>query len=222
MTSAGLGVILLGPPGAGKGSEAVLIEKRFEIPHISTGDMLRQQIRSGSELGRLAATFIEKGHLVPDKVVVDMVIDRLSWSDCANGFLLDGFPRSVGQAQALEASGHVVTHVILLEVDEEILVGRITGRRSCPSCGRVYHVVNGPSVDGIHCDSCPDVELIVRRDDSEETVRSRLAEYHATTEPLVNFYRERGLLRVVDGSGTVGEVFTRLLAVMPGVEVTEE
>ena len=222
MTSAGLGVILLGPPGSGKGSEAALIQKRFGIPHISTGDMLRQQIRLGSELGKLAATFIEKGHLVPDKVVVDMVIGRLNSEDCADGFLLDGFPRSVGQAQALASSGHKVTNVILLDVSEKVLVGRITGRRSCPSCGRVYHAVNGPSKDGVHCDSCPDVELIVRHDDSEETVKSRLVEYFATTEPLVNYYRERGLLQVVDGIGTVDEVFVRVLEAMTVDAGTEE
>jgi adenylate kinase len=215
MTSARLGVILLGPPGAGKGSEAALFVERFGIPHISTGDMLREQIRTGTELGILAATFIEKGLLVPDRVVVDMVSDRLNRSDCENGFLLDGFPRSVGQAEALASSGHRITDVILLDVDEELLVRRITSRRSCPRCGRVYNVVTLPSADGIHCDACPDVELIIRKDDGEATIRARLREYNATTAPLIEWYGARGLLKCVDGTGTVNEVFDRILKVMP-------
>ncbi|HNU68729.1 MAG TPA: adenylate kinase [Myxococcota bacterium] len=222
MTSARLGVILLGPPGAGKGSEAELIVERYGIPHISTGDMLRQQIRSGTELGRLAATFIEKGLLVPDKVVVDMVSDRLGWSDCENGFLLDGFPRSVGQAEALHASGHTVTDVILLDVGDELIVRRITSRRSCPACGRVYNVVTLPSRDGVHCDSCQDVELIVRADDGEATIRNRLREYQAMTAPLVEWYGARGLLKRVNGEGTVDEVFVRILEVISVGGSTEE
>lgn len=221
MTAAGLGVILLGPPGAGKGSEAVLIEKRFGIPHISTGDMLRAQIRTGTVLGKLAATFIEKGQLVPDEVVVGMVMDRLSRDDCGKGFLLDGFPRSIAQADALERAGIRVDHVILLEAGEELLVVRITGRMTCPNCGKVYNVITGPSADRVHCDACPGVELVVRADDSEETVRRRLREYHATTAPLVGYYGERGLLRSVDGTGTPDEVFVRILRVLPGGAGTE-
>jgi len=210
MTAPRLGVILLGPPGAGKGSEAVLIEKRYGIPHISTGDMLRTQISQGTDLGRLAAGFIEKGLLVPDQVVVDMVMDRLSGDDCGRGFLLDGFPRSIAQAEALSRAGVGVDHVVLLEVDEELLVTRITGRRTCPACGRIYNVKTGPSADGVHCDACPGIELVVRSDDSETTVRRRLREYRATTEPLIGYYSERGLLRPVDGAGTPDEVFVRI------------
>ncbi|HPB50303.1 MAG TPA: adenylate kinase [Myxococcota bacterium] len=221
MTPAALGVILLGPPGAGKGSEAVLIQERYGIPHISTGDMLRQQIRSGSELGKLAAAFIEKGHLVPDSVVIDMVIERLSRDDCARGFLLDGFPRSIAQAQALDEAGVAITHVILLEVDDELLITRISGRRTCPDCGRVYNVVTGPSRDGVHCDACREAVLTVRADDSVDTVRSRLQEYAATTAPLIGYYRERGLLRAVEGSGTPLEVFVRIKEVL-GVEGLSE
>ncbi len=214
MTPSALGVILLGPPGSGKGSEALLIEKHFGIPHISTGDMLRAQIRSGSALGRLAASFIEKGSLVPDQVVVDMVMDRLSRDDCGKGFLLDGFPRSIVQADALAKAGARVDHVVLLEVGEELLVVRITGRRTCPDCGRVYNVVTGPSADGVHCDACPGVELVVRGDDTEETVRNRLREYHVNTAPLVGYYADRGLLRPVDGTGTPQEVFVRIERVL--------
>lgn len=214
MTASRLGVILLGPPGAGKGSEAVLIEKRYGIPHISTGDMLRAQISQGTALGRLAAGFIEKGLLVPDQVVVDMVMDRLSGADCGRGFLLDGFPRSIAQAEALSNAGVRVDHVVLLEVDEELLVTRITGRRTCPSCGRIYNVKTGPSADRVHCDACPGIELVVRMDDSEATVRRRLREYRATTEPLIGYYSERGLLRPVDGAGTPDEVFVRIESIL--------
>lgn len=222
MTVTGLRVIMLGPPGAGKGTQALRLVEKLKIANISTGEMLRNEIRPGTAIGRKASEFIEKGLLVPDEVVVQIVRDRISRDDCRAGYVLDGFPRTVVQAEALDQVGVEVNHAALISVDEEKLVRRITGRRTCPSCGRVWHVDFDPCADGVHCDVCTDVELIIRKDDCEETVRRRLVEYHAKTVPVAEYYRSKGLLRVVDGNGPIDVVFCRLLEALGFVCESEE
>ena len=190
-------IVLLGAPGAGKGTQAALIAKEYNIPHISTGDILRRNIKEQTELGKLAKSYIDKGALVPDEVVIDIVKDRLSESDAKNGFVLDGFPRSVRQAEILddmlEKSGDKITSVIYIKVDDEEIVNRLTGRMICSKCQAPYHVRDHkPAVEG-KCDKCGG-DLIVRDDDNPETIRKRLKVFHETTFPLVKFYSERGLL----------------------------
>ena len=196
-------IILLGAPGAGKGTNAKRISSFYKIPHISTGDMFREAIKNKTPLGELASSYISKGHLVPDEVTIGLVKERLSKEDCANGYLLDGFPRTIPQAEALEEIGkelnRPINHVINVDVPEEVLVARICGRRVCKVCGAPYHVTNMPSkVEGV-CDLCGG-ELIQRKDDNEETLKARLEEYHHNTEPLIKFYDNLGLLADVDGT----------------------
>ncbi len=215
-----MNLILLGAPGAGKGSQAAHLVKKLQVPHVSTGDMLREARRSGTELGRKAAEYMDAGKLVPDEVVIGLVEERLSRPDAAKGFILDGFPRTVGQADALLAlldrMGRKVDHVLLLDVPEEVLVRRLSGRRSCPKCGRPYHVeFTPPKRDGL-CDDCG-AELVWREDDRPEAVRQRLKVYEEQTAPLIDYFERKGLLRRVDGQGTVEEVLGRVLAVL-GVE----
>ena len=196
-------IILLGAPGAGKGTNAKRIVALYNIPHISTGDMFREAIKNKTPLGELASSYISKGLLVPDEVTIGLVKERLAKDDCKNGYLLDGFPRTIKQAEALKEIGaelnRSVNHVINVEVPEAVLVSRICGRRVCKVCGAPYHITNmPPKVDGI-CDLCGG-ELIQRKDDNEETLKSRLAEYHQNTEPLIKFYKDLGLLSEIDGT----------------------
>ena len=208
-----MNLIFLGAPGAGKGTQAKRVEGALGLPQISTGDMLRAAVRDETKLGLEANEYMKRGDLVPDEVVVGIVKDRLTEGDCASGFILDGFPRTVPQADALAAAGVAIDHVIDFEVPQSELVGRLTGRRSCPACGAMFHVMfRAPEQDGI-CDDCGG-DLIQRADDNEETVSSRLAVYGEKTQPLIDYYRERGLLRNVNGTGGLDEVFAAVLAVV--------
>lgn len=210
-------MILLGPPGAGKGTQAKAITGRFGIPQISTGDILRSAVRDGSPMGTLARSYMDSGALVPDDVVVGIVCERLQQDDCRSGFILDGFPRTVAQADSLHKTllkmNYPLQSVISLSVDEEALVERLTGRRSCRSCGLGYHVKFSPArFDGV-CDSCG-AELIQREDDREETIRHRLSVYRDQTSPLIGYYGEQGLLSDVDGMENITVVRDKIFAVL--------
>lgn len=205
-----MNLIFLGPPGAGKGTQAVRVCERLGIPQISTGDILRRAIKNETPTGLAAKAYIDKGQLVPDSVVIDIVRERLEHEDCKGGFLLDGFPRTVAQAEALEGFARIDA-VIDIDVSDEKLVERLSGRRVCLSCGGTYHVsrLNGSTT----CEKCGS-ELIQRDDDKAETVLSRLTVYHAQTEPLIAFYTQRGLLRRVDGAQTVDDCYAAILGAL--------
>lgn len=202
-------LLIMGPPGAGKGTQAETLTKRLSIPHISTGDMFRKAISEGTQLGKEAKSYMDKGELVPDEVTIGIVRERLSESDCNQGFLLDGFPRTVTQGEALEQIlknlGANLDMVLNIKVSDEKLVARLTGRRICRDCGTGYHVLYNPPIAVGVCDKCGG-ELYQRSDDSEETAINRLAVYHQNTAPLMDFYRERGLLKDIDGDGPISEV----------------
>lgn len=200
-------MIFLGPPGAGKGTQAVRVCERLGIPQISTGDILRRAIKDQTPTGLAAKSYIDKGQLVPDSVVIDIVRERLAQDDCANGYLLDGFPRTVPQAQALATFADIDV-VIDIEVSDEALTKRLSGRRVCLACGGTYHVatLNGATT----CAKCG-AELIQRDDDKAETVLNRLSVYHAQTAPLIDFYTEKGLLKAVDGAKPMDECFNAIL-----------
>lgn len=201
-------LIFLGPPGAGKGTQAAIISKTLGIPTISTGDMLRAATKEGTEVGLKAKSYMDAGSLVPDEVIIGIVKERLQKPDCTKGYILDGVPRTLAQAQALEDEGIVFDKVISLEVNDEAIVERMSGRRVCSRCGEPYHVLSKrPKTEGV-CDSCGG-ELVQRADDKAETVRFRLEVYHTETEPLKRFYQERGLLREVSGSGRTIEETTQ-------------
>lgn len=210
-------IILLGAPGVGKGTQAKRLVEQLGVPHISTGDMLREARAAGTDLGKKAQAFMDAGQLVPDDLVIALVRERLARPDCAAGYILDGFPRTVAQAEALRAAGVVIEAVIDIGVPEADLVRRLAGRRSCAACGRVYHVEASPSRDGVHCDACGSA-LIVRDDDREETVRNRLRVYGEKTAPLTAWYGSAGVLKTVDGTRTPGEVLASILAIL-GVPV---
>ena len=197
-----MNLILLGAPGAGKGTQAELLVKKLAIPAISTGNMLREAMANGTELGKKAKQYMDEGSLVPDELILGIVADRVSQPDCQKGFILDGVPRTLAQAEALEAKGVKIDHVVSIEVDDAQIEGRMTGRRVCSKCGASYHVVaNSPKSEGI-CDACGG-ELIVRKDDKPETVRHRLEVYHASTEVLKDFYGKLGRLRLVNGDQSI-------------------
>ncbi len=202
-------LILLGPPGAGKGTQAKMLCSHFGIPQISTGDILREAVRNQSPMGVKAKTYMDAGALVPDDVVVGIVKERLLADDCRKGFVLDGFPRTVAQAdalkQALAEMGIALDAVVSLEVDAEVLVERLAGRRTCKECGKGYHVKFDPAREPGICDVCGG-ELVQREDDREETIRKRLTVYREQTAPLVDYYKDEGLLRRVDGMGPMDEV----------------
>ena len=205
-----MNVIFLGPPGAGKGTQAVRVCERLGIPQISTGDILRRAIKDQTPTGLAAKSYIDKGQLVPDSVVIDIVRERLVQDDCKNGYLLDGFPRTVAQAEALEGFAKIDA-VVDIDVSDEKLVARLSGRRVCLSCGGTYHVsqLNG----SMTCAKCGN-ELIQRADDKAETVLSRLTVYHAQTEPLIDFYTQRGLLKEIDGAQPMDDCYAAILAVL--------
>lgn len=208
-------LILLGAPGAGKGTQAVIISQKLNIPHISTGDIFRANIKEGTELGIKAKQYIDQGLLVPDDLTVSIVKDRIQKDDCKNGFLLDGFPRTIPQAwqldDALKNMDLKLDAVINLEVPDNIIVKRMAGRRVCKGCGMVYHVVNNPpKTEGI-CDSCGS-ELIIRDDDREETVLERLKVYHEQTETLIGYYSDKGLLLNFDGTKNIAETTSEIMA----------
>ena len=214
-------LVLLGPPGAGKGTQASHIASAFAVPHIATGDIFRQNVRKGTALGSEAKAYMDSGDLVPDDIVVRMVDDRLRQDDAAKGFLLDGFPRTVPQAVALEdllvRLEAPLDVVLRFGISEGEVVSRITKRRTCPVDGSVYHLDNHPPNVPGKCDECG-ADLVHRADDTEEVVRRRLEEYHAKTEPLERFYWDRGLLREVDGLGPVEEVTNRVLDLLDDIE----
>lgn len=205
-----MNIILLGPPGAGKGTQAERLEKSHGLIQLSTGQMLREQVASGSQLGREAKTIMDAGRLVPDDLVVRIVAERLADGDLGNGFILDGFPRTTDQAMALDAlldEKHIsLDGVVEMKVDDDLLTERITGRFSCAKCGAGYHdKYKPPKVPG-QCDVCGSTEFTRRSDDNEETVRKRLAEYHERTEPIASYYADKGLLLEVDGMGSIDDV----------------
>ena len=186
-----MNIIFLGAPGAGKGTQAEIVSERFGIPAISTGAIIREAIKTGTEMGLEARKFTEKGALVPDEVVIGIIKERLAKDDCQKGFILDGFPRTVPQAEALDQMGVSIDRVVSIEVSDERIIERMCGRRVCPACGATYHTVSLPSKDGKTCDKCG-VELAVRKDDEPEVVKSRLEIFHSTTEPLKAYYEKTG------------------------------
>lgn len=214
-----MNILFMGPPGAGKGTQAEAIVNEFGIPHISTGDAFRLAIKQGTPVGLKAKEFIDQGLLVPDDVTVGIVRERLQQSDCEKGFLLDGFPRTLSQAEALEellgGLGRKLEHVINLKVDRDKLLARLTGRRICKSCGSTFHVIFNPPVQEGVCDKCGG-ELYQRSDDNEESVGTRLDEYINKTAPLLSFYEDKGLLRQVDGEQEIGAVSKEIVSILRG------
>ena len=208
-----MNLILLGAPGAGKGTQAELIVEKLGIPSISTGNMLREAIRNGSDLGKKVKQYMDEGSLVPDDLVLSIVAERVTQPDCSNGFILDGVPRTLAQAEALDAKGVKIDHVVSIEVDDSVIEGRMTGRRVCSSCGASYHIVaNPPKTEGV-CDLCAG-ELIIRKDDAPETVRHRLEVYHASTEILKSYYDKQGKLRLVEGNQAIEDINEQILKVI--------
>ena len=210
-------IIMLGAPGAGKGTQAKMIAAKYGIPHVSTGDIFRANIKNGTELGKKAKTYMDAGQLVPDSLTVDLLIDRISQADCANGYVLDGFPRTIPQAQCLEdalaARGEAVDYAINVEVPDSNIVNRMGGRRACVTCGATYHIVHiPPKKEGI-CDKCGS-ELILRDDDKPETVQNRLKVYHEQTQPLIDFYSKKGVLKEVDGTQDMNAVFEDIVKIL--------
>lgn len=210
-------VILLGPPGSGKGTQAHKMVERYHIPQISTGDILRAAVKEKTPLGVEAQGYMDQGRLVPDEVVVGIVRDRFKASDCNGGFILDGFPRTVPQAEALDSTlGEMkrgIDHCVSIEVDSNELISRLTGRRTCRSCGAMYHLTFGPPKKEGVCDTCGG-ELYQRDDDQEETIRARLQVYKEQTAPLIEYYREKGLLRAIDGMGAIEKIFEEIVKVI--------
>ncbi len=206
-------IILLGAPGAGKGTQAEQISLKLDIPSISTGFIIRQAIADKTEIGIMAKDLIDKGQLLPDDVVIKLLLERIKSDDCKNGYILDGFPRTIAQAEALEEHGIKIDKVVDIDLPDDIIVERLSGRRECSECGRTYHIShNKPSVEG-KCDSCGG-ELVRRKDDEPETIKNRLAVYHKQTEPLIAFYKERGLLLKIDGQGEVATTTDKVFEAM--------
>ena len=210
-------IIMLGAPGAGKGTQAKRIAEKYSIPHISTGDIFRANIKNGTELGKKAKTYMDQGLLVPDELVVDLVVDRLNQDDCANGCVLDGFPRTIPQAEALDialtAIGQSVDYAINVEVPDQNIVHRMSGRRACVNCGATYHVVYAPTKVENICDTCQG-ELILRDDDKPETVQKRLNVYHEQTQPLLDYYTKKNILVEVDGTVDIDDVFAAIVKIL--------
>lgn len=210
-------IVMLGAPGAGKGTQAKKITAKYSIPHISTGDIFRANIKNGTELGKKAKTYMDQGLLVPDELVVDLVVDRVNQKDCTNGYVLDGFPRTIPQAEALDAAltemGQSVDYAINVEVPDENIVQRMSGRRACVKCGATYHVVYAPTQEENICDACHG-ELILRDDDKPETVQKRLNVYHEQTQPLIDYYTKQEKLVEVDGTIDIEDVFQAIVKVL--------
>lgn len=210
-------IIMLGAPGAGKGTQAKMIADKYNIPHISTGDIFRANIKNGTELGKKAKEYMDKGQLVPDELTLDLVMDRFKQDDCKNGYVLDGFPRTIPQAEALtaalEKNGEKVDYAIDVDVPDENIVRRMGGRRACITCGATYHIVYNPTKVEGKCDKC-DGELIIRDDDKPETVLNRLDVYHKQTQPLIDYYKSQGILRTVDGTIDMNDVFAAIIDIL--------
>lgn len=210
-------IVMLGAPGAGKGTQAEMIAEKYHIPHISTGDIFRANIKNGTELGKKAKSYMDAGDLVPDELTCDLVIDRVAQDDCKDGYILDGFPRTIPQAEVfteqLAKKNDAIDYAIDVEVPDENIVKRMSGRRSCPNCGATYHIqFIPPKKDGV-CDVCG-TALVQRDDDKPETVRNRLDVYHRSTQPLIDFYKEKGSLRVVDGTQDMKDVFAAIINIL--------
>ena len=210
-------IVMLGAPGAGKGTQAIKIADKYDIPHISTGDIFRANIKGGTELGQKAKSYIDKGELVPDEVTIGMLLDRIAQDDCKNGYVLDGFPRTILQAEslteALKSQGDRIDFALNIDVPDEAIIKRMSGRRACPKCGATYHIVYAaPKTENI-CDKCG-TELIIRSDDKPETVKDRLNVYHQQTEPLIAYYKTAGVLREVDGTQELPKVFEDVVAIL--------
>lgn len=210
-------IIMLGAPGAGKGTQAKMIASKYGVPHISTGDIFRANIKNGTELGMEAKKYMDQGLLVPDELTVRILLDRVAQADCANGYVLDGFPRTIPQAkvldEALEKLGDKIDYAIDVDVPDENIIRRMSGRRACLTCGATYHIEHiPPKKEGI-CDTCGS-ELVLRDDDKAETVKNRLDVYHKQTQPLIDFYTEKGVLKSVDGTVPMEEVFASITAIL--------
>ncbi|MBD5552072.1 MAG: adenylate kinase [Lachnospiraceae bacterium] len=210
-------IIMLGAPGAGKGTQAEMISEKYNLPHISTGDIFRANIKNGTELGKEAKGYMDKGLLVPDELTVRILLDRVAKEDCKNGYILDGFPRNIPQAEVLDAElnklGDKIDAAIDIEVPDESIIKRMIGRRACVSCGATYHLENvPPKKEGI-CDKCGD-KLILRDDDREETVKNRLNVYHEQTQPLIDFYQRKGVLKSLDGTKDMMDVFQEITEIL--------
>ncbi len=206
-------IIMLGAPGAGKGTQAKMIAEKYGIPHISTGDIFRANLKEGTELGKKAKEYMDQGLLVPDELTVDLVVDRLQKEDCKKGFILDGFPRTIGQAEALKNANQGLDYAINVDVPDENIIRRMGGRRACLECGATYHIVYNPTkTEGI-CDSCAK-ELVLREDDKPETVKKRLDVYHDQTQPLIEYYDKIGILKTVDGTQDMETVFHDIIAIL--------
>lgn len=210
-------IIMLGAPGAGKGTQAKQIADKYSIPHISTGDIFRVNIKNGTELGKKAKQYMDQGALVPDELTCDLVMDRIQQDDCKNGFVLDGFPRTIPQAEALDAAlgkiNEKMDYAIDVDVPDENIVNRMSGRRACLNCGATYHLISiPPKVEGI-CDRCGS-EIVLREDDKPETVQKRLKVYHEQTQPLIDYYKNQGILKSVDGTQPMDEVFKAIVTIL--------
>lgn len=210
-------IIMLGAPGAGKGTQAKQLADAYDIPHISTGDIFRANIKEGTDLGKKAKEYMDKGELVPDELVCDLVVDRIQKDDCSKGFILDGFPRTIPQAEALTEAlnklGDHMDYAIDIDVPDEHIIERMGGRRVCVNCGASYHIVNiPPKKEGI-CDRCGS-PVVLRDDDKPETVKKRLTVYHEQTQPLIDYYKEQGILKTVDGTQQMEKVFADIKAVV--------
>ena len=210
-------IIMLGAPGAGKGTQAKKIAAKYEIPHISTGDIFRANIKEGTELGKKAKTYMDQGALVPDELTCDLVMDRIQQDDCKNGFVLDGFPRTIPQAEsltkALSERGEAVDYAVNVDVPDENIINRMSGRRACLNCGATYHIVYNPSKKEGICDTCGQ-QLVLRDDDKPETVKKRLSVYHDQTQPLIDYYKNEGILAEVDGTKDMEEVFQDIVNIL--------
>ena len=212
-------IVMLGAPGAGKGTQAIMICEKYNIPHISTGDIFRANIKNGTELGRKAKEYMDQGLLVPDELTTDLVVDRIRQEDCENGYVLDGFPRNIPQAKALQEAlkknDDHLDYALNVDVSDEKIIRRMSGRRACPVCGATYHIEHmKPKTEGI-CDKCGS-ELIIRDDDRPETVKKRLDVYNELTKPLIELYENEGILRSVDGSRDINVVFEDITDLLEG------
>ena len=210
-------IIMLGAPGAGKGTQAKQIAGKYSIPHISTGDIFRANIKNGTDLGKKAKEYMDQGLLVPDELTCDLVMDRIQQDDCKNGFVLDGFPRTIPQAEALDAAltkiGEKMDYAIDVDVPDENIVSRMSGRRACLDCGATYHIVSLPPKAEGKCDHCGS-DLVLREDDKPETVQKRLTVYHEQTQPLIDYYKNQGILKSVDGTQPMEAVFTAITDIL--------
>jgi adenylate kinase len=210
-------IVMLGAPGAGKGTQADRISEKYRIPHISTGDIFRSNIKAGTELGNKAKQYMDQGLLVPDEITIGMLLDRIAGDDCREGYILDGFPRTIPQAEslteALDKRGEKIDFAINIDVPDEAIIGRMSGRRACLKCGATYHIVSmPPKKEGI-CDRCGE-KLVIRDDDKPETVQKRLKVYHEQTQPLIEYYDKQGVLRTVDGTQPLERVFADIAALL--------